>query len=205
MSSRKDQLMVILKKGKQRLIAKTPLPGVSRVIVVVNRQYTNAPSTTQIASGAGHSSAAGSNAAIRSPYVRQQQSVGAGGKAFNKDGKGGLMGGRWSSRNHRDTRGLLQRGKEVVIVVNDQVVKLPRGQQTAGATQVASGGGRYSTGAPTLPSAAPGHVSSTPLAAAAVASLRTSTAAVAIRNTVISADADLNVILPGPRSPAPSR
>lgn len=93
MSSRKDQLMVILKKGKQRLIAKTPLPGVSRVIVVVNRQYTNAPSTTQIASGAGHSSAAGSNAAIRSPYVRQQQSVGAGGKAFNKDGKGGLMGG----------------------------------------------------------------------------------------------------------------
>ncbi|MFL0556165.1 MULTISPECIES: hypothetical protein [Paenibacillus] len=156
MSSRKDQLMVILKKGKQRLIAKTPLPGVSRVIVVVNRQYTNAPSTTQIASGAGHSSAAGSNAAIRSPYVRQQQSVGAGGKAFNKDGKGGLMGGRWSSRNHRDTRGLLQRGKEVVIVVNDQVVKLPRGQQTAGATQVASGGGRYSTGGTNSAISSPG-------------------------------------------------
>lgn len=156
MKSRKDQLTIILRKGRQRLVAKTPLPGVDRVVVVVNRQFTNAPNTTQIASGAGHSSAGGSNAAIRSPYVRQQQSVGAGGKAFNKDGKSGPMGGRWSRKGQRDGHGLSHRGKEVVIVVNDQVVKLPRGQQNAGATQVASGGGRYSTGGTNSAISSPG-------------------------------------------------
>ncbi|MCH1641444.1 hypothetical protein MJ257_15130 [Paenibacillus timonensis] len=146
MTSRKDQLTIILKKGTQRLIAKTPLPGVDRIVVVVNRQFTNAPNTTQIASGAGHSSAGGSNAAIDSPYVRQQQSVGAGGKAINRDGKSGPV-GAWRLRGSQPTvRGKARRGKEVVIVVNDQVAKLPRGRQDAAATQVASGGGRHSTG-----------------------------------------------------------
>lgn len=167
MTSRKDQLTIILKKGNQRLIAKTPLPGVDRIVVVVNRQFTNAPNTTQIASGAGHSSAGGSNAAIDSPYVRQQQSVGAGGKAINRDGKSGPV-GAWRLRGSQPTvRGKARRGKEVVIVVNDQVAKLPRGRQDAAAIAPA---------APTPPSAAPGRGSSTPSAAAAAVWPPTSTA-----------------------------
>ncbi|CAM4203187.1 hypothetical protein PAPH110629_00270 [Paenibacillus phoenicis] len=51
---------------------------------------------------------------------------------------------------------MIHRGKEVVIVVNDQVVKLPRGQQSAAATQVASGGGRYSTGGTNSAISSPG-------------------------------------------------
>lgn len=88
MSHQDSKLTIILEKGKQRLIAQTPLLGVHRIVFVVNRQFTNAPNTTQIASGAGRSSAAGSNAAINSPHTRQQQSVGAGGKAKNKEPEG---------------------------------------------------------------------------------------------------------------------
>lgn len=80
MAKQKDRITVIIQKGKQRIVTRTPLAGISRLVFVINNQYTNAANTTQIASGAGRSSAAGSNAAIASPYTRQQESVGAGGR-----------------------------------------------------------------------------------------------------------------------------
>jgi hypothetical protein len=91
-------------------------------VFVVNHQFTNAPNTTQIASGAGRSSAAGNNAAIKSPNTQQQQSVGAGGTAKNKWVKGG-NGGLYHGNTWPGTR---RRGKEIIIVLNDQIVKLPR-------------------------------------------------------------------------------
>ncbi|WP_425452347.1 hypothetical protein [Paenibacillus cellulosilyticus] len=137
------------KRGK-RIITRAPLHGVDRFVFVVNHQFTNAPNTTQLASGAGRSSAAGSNAAIKSPHTEQQQSVGAGGTAKNvwvpdkhkhkylyDHGHGHpSKHGHQAQRVHR---------KEVIIVLNDQVVKLPKNAANASATQVASGAGKYST------------------------------------------------------------
>ncbi|WP_420808661.1 hypothetical protein [Cohnella luojiensis] len=123
------------------MIARTPIAGIDKLVFVVNHQFTNAPNTTQIASGAGRSSAAGNNAAIESPNTQQQQSVGAGGTAKNKWFKGpngGLYRGKTQPGKHRH-------GKEIIIVLNDQIVKFPRKAANASATQVASGGGRYST------------------------------------------------------------
>ncbi|MGK5508738.1 hypothetical protein [Brevibacillus formosus] len=68
----------------KRMVVKTFLRETSRVVVVLNTQFTNAPNTTQIASGAGRSSAAGNDAAIDSANTLQQQSVGAGGIARNR-------------------------------------------------------------------------------------------------------------------------
>ena len=136
-----DQLTIIIKKGNKRIITKAPITGIDKLVFVVNHQFTNAPNTTQIASGAGRSSAAGNNAAIKSPNTQQQQSVGAGGTAKNKWVKGGNGG-----LNHSNTwPGTRRRGKEIIIILNDQIVKLPRNAANASATQVASGGGRYST------------------------------------------------------------
>lgn len=136
-----NQVTIIIEKSKRRVITKAPLSGVDKIVFVVNRQFTNAPNTTQIASGAGRSSAAGSNAAIKSPHTNQQQSVGAGGKAKNIDIKGG---GRYNANRARSTG--KRTGKEVVVVINDQIVKVPKGTKGAAATQVASGAGKYSTG-----------------------------------------------------------
>ncbi|SIR55121.1 hypothetical protein SAMN05880570_4172 [Paenibacillus sp. RU4T] len=138
-----DRLTLILQKGNRRIVAKAPLAGIGRLVFVFNRQFTNAPNTTQIASGAGRSSAAGSNAAINSPYTRQQQSVGAGGKAINK-GAAGRSSRVYSPPFMQQARSI--GGKEVVIIVNDQVVRLPKGSPSSSATQIASGAGRFSTG-----------------------------------------------------------
>lgn len=81
---RKDKLTVIYQKGKKRMVVKAFLRETSRVVVVLNTQFTNAPNTTQITSGAGRSSAAGNDAAIDSANTLQQQSVGAGGIARNR-------------------------------------------------------------------------------------------------------------------------
>lgn len=137
----REELVVMVKKPGSKIVSRIPLRGVDRVVFVYNRQFTNAPNTTQIASGAGRSSAAGSNAAIGSKNTWQQESVGAGGKAFNK---GGPLQGR-SSRNRNGTIPRL-REKEAVIVVNDQVVKLAERNRQASATQLASGAGRHSAG-----------------------------------------------------------
>lgn len=152
-----DLVTVIIQKGKRRIITKAPLSGIDRIVCVINRQFTNAPNTTQISSGAGRSSAAGNNAAISSPYTQQQQSVGAGGKAINTDAKG-------TPKNNKKWAPTKKSGrlksvytphapvmthynhKEVVIVINDQIVKLSKRDGNAAATQVASGAGTYSTG-----------------------------------------------------------
>lgn len=139
MSRQGLELIVVIKKPGSRIVSKVPLKGMQRVVVVYNRQFTNAPNTTQIASGAGKSSAAGSNAAIASPDTFQQESIGAGGKAMNK---GQLR----RAKGNRTNGGRSARGKEAIIVVNDQVVKLVRRDGQASATQIASGAGKYSTG-----------------------------------------------------------
>lgn len=136
----RDRFTIIIQKGNRRLAASAPLTRIDRLVFVINHQFTNAPNTTQIASGAGKSSAAGNNAAIRSPNTRQQQSVGAGGKATNRSGNGNLPLRRTYSAMRR------RFGRAVVVVINDQIVKLPRSQRNASATQVAGGGGTYSTG-----------------------------------------------------------
>ncbi|WNS42432.1 hypothetical protein LOS79_26145 [Paenibacillus sp. MMS20-IR301] len=144
MAKQQDRITVIIQKGKRRIVTRTPLAGIDRLVYVINNQYTNAANTTQIASGAGRSSASGSNAAIASPYTRQQQSVGAGGDAANIGARGGSK--RPRSRRHESRLQPSGSGREVVIVVNDQTVKLPKGSKASSATQVGSGGGTYSTG-----------------------------------------------------------
>nr|WP_221626889.1 hypothetical protein [Cohnella lubricantis] len=139
-------MTLIIEKNKRRVTAKLPLSGVRRVVVVINHQFTNSPNTTQIASGAGRSSAAGNNAAINSPKAQQQQSVGADGTAVNKE-----LAGFKRIKGRPSATPLLYRpqpgsGQEVVIVLNDQIVKLPKRSRNASATQVASGGGVFSTG-----------------------------------------------------------
>ncbi|UHA73389.1 hypothetical protein [Paenibacillus sp. 481] len=140
------RITIIIEKGKKRLTARAPIHGIKRFVFVVNHQFTNAPNTTQIASGSGRSSAAGNNAAIKSPHTKQQQSVGAGGTAKNKwlNKKGSkradhklLQGKKWAKKRRHF--------KEIVVVLNDQIVKLPRRAANASATQVASGAGKYST------------------------------------------------------------
>jgi hypothetical protein len=151
MAQGNDWFRIIIKKGKKRIAATAPLADIHKLIFIINHQFTNAPNTTQIASGAGRSSAAGNNAAIKSPNTRQQQSVGAGGKARNKGDIGN------SPLRYAHSR-LSRRyyGKEVVVVINDQIVRLPKRQNNASATQVASGGGIYSTGGTNSAISSPG-------------------------------------------------
>ncbi|MEC0253846.1 hypothetical protein [Paenibacillus lautus] len=143
--SQKEHLTITVEKGQQRFSVTSPLGGVGRFVFVVNDQFTNAPNTTQIASGAGKSSAAGNNAAIKSPHTYQQQSVGAGGIAKNlglKDPKDQDHFSKHHSKHGKHRK----HQKEVVFVINKQVVKLPKGSKNASATQIASGAGKYSTG-----------------------------------------------------------
>lgn len=143
--SQKEHLTITVEKGQQRFSVTSPLGGVGRFVFVVNDQFTNAPNTTQIASGSGKSSAAGNNAAIKSPHTYQQQSVGAGGIAKNlglKDPKDQDHFSKHHSKHGKHRK----HQKEVVFVINKQVVKLPKGSKNASATQIASGAGKYSTG-----------------------------------------------------------
>jgi len=139
-----DELIVTLVKGKKSLSTRIPLRKFDKFVFVINDQFTNAPNTTQIASGAGRSSAAGSNAAIKSPFTQQQESVGAGGRAKNILDKKISP----SHRQHRHSPSGKSRNsrKEAVFVINHQVAKLPRRSRTSSATQLASGAGKYSTG-----------------------------------------------------------
>jgi len=130
----RDKMTVIFQKGRKRMIVKAPLSGNRKIVVVLNSQFTNAPNTTQIASGAGRNSAAGNNAAIDSTNTQQQQSVGAGGKAANR-GMNGKQSG-WREKRRKQKHGI-----KAVVILNDQVVKLGRRRANASATQVADGAG----------------------------------------------------------------
>lgn len=107
-----------------------------KIVIVINNQITFAPNTTQIASGAGQNSAAGSNAAIDSSNTRQQGTVGAGGEAINK----GISGDQIEP--HKKKKETSDEEAEFVIIINNQINKTRKEQ--ASATQVASGGGEDS-------------------------------------------------------------
>jgi hypothetical protein len=155
MARKQDRFAITIQLGNKRVVAKAPLKGIKRLVFIFNRQFTNAPNTTQIASGAGHSGAAGNNAAIRSPWTKQQQSVGANGIARNAGGSGKV-----ASRHLRDQAAghqrRLRRGKEVVVVINEQIVKMPKGSRNAAATQVASGAGKFGAGGTNSAISSPG-------------------------------------------------
>ncbi|MEH7305640.1 hypothetical protein [Neobacillus drentensis] len=110
-----------------------PLSDKRKVVIIINNQFTSAPNTTQIASGAGRNSAAGNNAALDSSNTEQQQSVGAKGQASNT-GMGGDQ-----LQPHKENGEHLEPDVEFVIVINNQINATSTEQ--AGATQVASGGG----------------------------------------------------------------
>ncbi|GIO63131.1 MULTISPECIES: hypothetical protein [Paenibacillus] len=139
-SRSQGKLIVSIVRGEKRLTTKVPLRRFDKFVFVINDQFTNAPNTTQIASGAGHSSASGSNAAIGSPNTDQQVSVGAGGTADNisilREPAHACRGKRKRSR---------RRKKEAIFVLNHQRVQMPEGSEEAAATQIASGSGTHST------------------------------------------------------------
>ncbi|WP_078381348.1 hypothetical protein [Sutcliffiella halmapala] len=111
-----------------------PVVEGARIVIVINNQYTNAPNTTQIASGAGRSSAAGSNAAIDSSNTQQQQSVGGDGKAENEGMKGKQI--QPATKHKCDDA-------DIVLVLNNQINESGAEAQSS-STQVASGAGTYS-------------------------------------------------------------
>lgn len=112
-----------------------PIVEGSKIVIVINNQYTNAPNTTQIASGAGRSSAAGSNAAIDSSNTQQQQSVGGDGKAKNEGMKGKQI--QPASKEKCETA-------DIVLVLNNQVNESGGEESQTSSTQVGSGAGTYS-------------------------------------------------------------
>ncbi|WP_336992321.1 hypothetical protein [Bacillus toyonensis] len=107
-----------------------------KIVIVINNQITFAPNTTQIASGAGQNSAAGSNAAIDSSNTEQQQTVGAGGKAINKGMSGEQIEPHKTKKENSDEE------VEFVLIINNQINETS--EEQASATQVASGGGEDS-------------------------------------------------------------
>lgn len=133
--SEQKNIKVTVEKDGKKLTTKS-LSNTSRIVIVINNQFTSAPNTTQIASGAGRNSAAGSNAAIDSSNAEQQQSVGAAGVAKNKGMKGKQT---EPHKKHKDCA----RDDEIVIVINNQI---NTGKKQSSATQVASGSGTDSTG-----------------------------------------------------------
>nr|WP_274648794.1 hypothetical protein [Paenibacillus humicola] len=141
-----------------------PLRKGLKIILIVNNQFTDAANSTQIASGAGKSSASGSNAAIASSNTGQQHSVGAGGTASNTGmegtqskhkGRGKRRRRKHRSRLRHSSRhkhsgrskrgGRRSRKKEDLVIVLNNKVHEANGDTTA-ATQLASGGKDYSAG-----------------------------------------------------------
>ncbi|RJS62499.1 hypothetical protein [Bacillus sp. PK3_68] len=123
---------VFIERDGERIVAKSSVPETTKIVIVINNQFTSTPNTTQIASGAGRNSTAGNNAAIDSSNTEQQQSVGAEGEAKNF----GLNG---DQQEPHEKHGSWKDDEEgIVIVINNQI---NRSEETAGATQVASGSG----------------------------------------------------------------
>ncbi|WP_422392269.1 hypothetical protein [Niallia oryzisoli] len=125
------EIRIVKENGEEVNVG--PLVDKEKIVIVINNQFTSAPNTTQIASGAGRNSAAGNNAAIDSSNTEQQQSVGAKGQASNT----GMSGDQIEPHNKEKDHS--QHDEEIVIVINNQVNTTSTEQ--AGATQVASGSG----------------------------------------------------------------
>ncbi|MGG2015485.1 hypothetical protein [Bacillus sp. S10(2024)] len=120
--------------GKKTTVER-PAHEKTKIVVVINNQFTNAPYTTQIASSAGRSSAAGNNAALDSSNTEQQESVGAEGTAKNEG-----MEGKQLEPHEKDKQ--CCGDNEIVIVLNNQIHLTDESatESPSSATQVASGG-----------------------------------------------------------------
>ena len=128
--------IVVTVQSEGEKITTTSLYDKKKIVIVINNQFTSAPNTTQIASGAGRNSAAGSNAAIDSSNTHQQQSVGAEGLARNSGMEG-------DQTEPHDQHSDFDCDDEIVIVLNNQI---NIGKEQSSATQIASGSGFDSTG-----------------------------------------------------------
>jgi hypothetical protein len=120
---------LIIENDGHKTISEFPFGHVKRIVIIINNQFTDVPNTTQIASGAGRASSAGSNAAVASSNTQQQQTVGA---------DTGLEGAQVEP--HILPGGECGCEEELIIVINNQINTAP----TGAATQIASGGGVYS-------------------------------------------------------------
>ena len=130
-----EQPTVIFERDGERFVVMPSPSGKKKNVIVINNQFTSAPNTTQIASGAGRNSAAGNNAALDSSNTEQQQSVGAEGTARNTGIEGTQTEPHKEHEHGRDEQ-------ENVIVINNQI---DMGKEQSSATQVASGAGKDST------------------------------------------------------------
>ncbi|MFC0416353.1 hypothetical protein ACFFHH_12930 [Cytobacillus solani] len=130
-----ETISVVVKRDGDEIVSRSLISDKSKIVIVINNQFTSSPNTTQIASGAGRNSAAGNNAALDSSNTEQQQSVGAGGEAKNFG-----MNGNQSEPHVK--HGHCDNDSELVIVINNQI---NQAGEEAGATQVASGAGKDST------------------------------------------------------------
>lgn len=131
-----EKIKVIVEKNGERIVAKSLISEKTKVVIVINNQITSSPNTTQIASGAGRNSAAGTNAAIDSSNTEQQESVGAEGEAKN-------FGMNGNQSEPLIKHGDLHDEEELVIVINNQI---NQAEDVSSATQVASGSGTDSAG-----------------------------------------------------------
>jgi hypothetical protein len=135
MTAAENNVRVVVEVRGERIVVESPLTR--RLVLIVNTQFTNAPNTTQIASGAGRSSAAGNNVTVDSSNTLQQQSVGADGQA-NNSGMDGEQLEKHPPHKRKDDE------HEVTVVVNTQINETGEVTAQASATQVASGGGVFS-------------------------------------------------------------
>ena len=56
---------VFIEKDGERIVARYPISDKTKIVLIINNQFTSAPNTTQIASGAGRNSPTGNNARHR--------------------------------------------------------------------------------------------------------------------------------------------
>jgi hypothetical protein len=131
-----EKIIITMKSDGKETISESPVSEKKKIVIIINNQFTIAPNTTQIASGAGRNSAAGNNAALDSSNTEQQQSVGSQGKARNFGMKGNqsephAIDGEWNAE------------EELTIVINNQVNET---SEESSATQVASGSNIDSAG-----------------------------------------------------------
>ncbi|MFD0771498.1 hypothetical protein ACFQZ1_22430 [Bacillus sp. CGMCC 1.60114] len=102
----------------QKTIVEQSIHEKLKVVIVINNQFTNAPNTTQLASGTGRSSAEG--------------------KAKNEGIEGTL---HEPHENHKTCCA----EEEIIIIINNQINYAGENDSNSSATQVASGCGTYST------------------------------------------------------------
>lgn len=110
------QVDASVEQDRQQTIVEHSIHEKLKVVIVINNQFTNTPNTTQLASGAGRSSAEG--------------------KAKNE----GMEGTQYEPyENHKTCC-----EEEIIIILNNQINCAGENDSNSSATQVASGGGTNS-------------------------------------------------------------